>query len=148
MTLPNQPDRPRSASLILPGLLLSLTLLTLLALSACSPGGPGSIRAVSQAEVSESLGDAGAPLLLDVRTPREFQSGHIPGAVHIPDTEILARLDEVRRESADRGVIIYCESGGRALRTASTLLDQGFTNVGHLDGDMLAWRQAGLPTAP
>ncbi|MDE0885044.1 MAG: rhodanese-like domain-containing protein [Myxococcota bacterium] len=143
MTLPNHPDRPRCAALILPGLLL-----TLLVLPACSPGDPASIRLVSQAEVSESLGDAEAPLLLDVRTPREFQSSHIPGAVHIPDTEILARLDELRQESADRGVVIYCESGGRALRTASTLLDQGFTNIGHLDGDMLAWRQADLPTEP
>jgi len=131
-----------------PALFCLLLFMGLLGASACSPESPPSIRLVSQAEVSESLGDASAPLLLDVRTPAEFERGHIPGAVLVPDSKILESLEELRRDSQGRGIVIYCESGGRALRTASTLVTEGFTNVGHLDGDMLAWRRAGLPTEP
>ena len=127
------------ASLIL---LLGLGLL----FAACSPEKKPRIRTVSQSEIVESLGKDNGLFLLDVRPPAEFKRGHIPGAVLIPVAEILARLDELRENAGEREIVIYCETGGRAMRTASTLLDQGFDKVAHLDGDMATWRREDLPS--
>ena len=84
-------------------------------------------------------------LILDVRTPDEFASGHVPDAVNVPYDEVEARLGEL---GADRGrpVVVYCERGGRAGRAESVLLGAGFTDVRHLEGDMSAWRAAGRAT--
>jgi rhodanese-related sulfurtransferase len=79
-------------------------------------------------------------VLIDVRTPEEFAAGHVPGAVNLPHTEIADRLDEI----PSREVIVYCQSGKRAGLAGDVLLEAGF-EVGHLEGDMLGWRQAGLP---
>ena len=83
-------------------------------------------------------------LLIDVRTPGEFSAGHVPGAINIPHTELAKRLDEIRARQ-DKGLILYCESGRRAGIAAGILHDAGFDNIRHLEGDMAAWRQSGLP---
>lgn len=84
-------------------------------------------------------------LILDVRTPQEFASGHVPGAVNVPHDELAARV-EAGGFDRDRPIVVYCESGGRAGRAATTLVDAGFDDVRHLEGDMRAWRTAGRPT--
>ena len=84
-------------------------------------------------------------LILDVRSRKEYQSGHIPGALHIGYREISAHLDRLRPD-ADKQIVVYCEMGPRARIAQRTLLKNGFSNVVHLSGDMSAWRRAGLPT--
>ena len=59
--------------------------------------------------------------LLDVRTPQEFQSGHLRDAVNIPVQELAGRIDEV---DADR-VVVYCRSGARSARAAQMLRSAG-----------------------
>ncbi|MGE0787805.1 MAG: rhodanese-like domain-containing protein [Sandaracinaceae bacterium] len=72
--------------------------------------------------------------LLDVRTPEEFASGHIEGAINIPVDEVDRRMTEI---PADRGVVVYCRSGGRSARAAATLSAAGY-EVTDL-GPMSAW---------
>ncbi len=69
------------------------------------------------------------PFLLDVRTPEEFSSGHIPEAVNIPVDELRNRLGEVPR---DREVAAYCQVGQRGYLATRILLQSGFraANVG------------------
>ena len=55
--------------------------------------------------------------LLDVRTPAEFASGHVRGAINIPVQELSQRIDEV---PAGR-VVVYCQAGGRSARATRTL---------------------------
>lgn len=85
-------------------------------------------------------------LILDVRTSQEFASGHVPGAINLPHTEIATRLAEVG-DDRERPIVVYCERGGRASKAEAELLAAGFTRVLHLEGDMQDWRAKGRPLA-
>ncbi len=87
-----------------------------------------------------------APLLLDVRTPEEFARGHVPGATLVPVQELEARLGELEAYKR-RGVIAYCEVGGRASKAAELLRARGFSSVRLLDGSMRRWREEGREVA-
>ena len=84
-------------------------------------------------------------LLLDVRSRKEFEGGHIPGAVHIPHDRVVSTPEAVSADKAD-WIIVYCERGPRALIARRALVRAGFTDVVHLAGDMSGWRASGLPT--
>jgi len=81
------------------------------------------------------------PLLLDVRSPIEFESERIDGALNLPLDALPARLDEIA-EGAD--LVVICRTGVRATIAAETLLRAG-RRARVLDGGMLAWRRARLP---
>ena len=66
------------------------------------------------------------PFLLDVRTPQEFASGHIPGAVNIPVDDLRSRLGELPR---DRKIAAYCQVGQRGYLATRILLQAGFSAV-------------------
>lgn len=118
-------------------------LLTALALTAGCSDAKG---VISQDTLLEQLQNGERPIILDVRTPREYQQGHVPGAVNLPYQQIgrrMAELEQIR----DRQVVVYCEVGPRA-RVAQSMLEQaGFTDVQHLAGDMAGWRRARLPVS-
>lgn len=83
-------------------------------------------------------------LLLDVRTPAEYQEAHIEGSVLHP----LGDLDP--RKVADltsgrKGCLIICRSGGRARKAADKLTESGISGVAVLDGGVSAWDASGLP---
>lgn len=82
--------------------------------------------------------------VLDVRTPEEFQSGHIKGAVNINfyDEDFKQQLNKL-----DKGkpVFVYCRSGKRSGKTAAMLNELGFKAVYDLEGGITAWKEAGLP---
>jgi rhodanese-related sulfurtransferase len=99
---------------------------------------------MSQQELRQQMQGQHDILLLDVRTADEFSKGHVPGAVHIPYTELAERLDEVRSKP-EKGVVVYCESGRRAGIAEGMLRQAGLDHIRHLEGDMAAWRHAGLP---
>lgn len=84
-------------------------------------------------------------LVLDVRTPKEYDSGHVPGAINVPYDQLPARVSEVTDRDPDR-VVVYCERGGRAAKAEKTLKEAGVENVQHLEGDMQGWRRDKLPT--
>ena len=87
-------------------------------------------------EQARALVEAGA-VLIDVRSPGEFSSGHIEGARNIPVGELGARLAEVG--DRDTPVVVYCRSGARSASAASTLTGAGFTQVHDL-GAMSRWK--------
>ncbi|MFB4293560.1 rhodanese-like domain-containing protein [Nonomuraea sp. ATR24] len=73
--------------------------------------------------------------LLDVREQNEWDAGHAPEAVHIPMTQIQARVEEV---PADRQVYVVCRVGGRSFQVAAWLNQIGRDAV-NVDGGMQAW---------
>jgi len=117
-------------------------------LPSCDEPQQSSIRSVPQAEIVESLGTGKAAFVVDVRSRQEFNSGHVPGALLIPLTELPARLEEVREASQEREVVVYCERGGRAMKAGQVLLNAGFPKVGHLEGDMALWRSESRSIEP
>lgn len=82
-------------------------------------------------------------MIVDVRTPEEFQQGHIPGAINVPLSEIIADPTSL---SASKGkpIVLYCRSGYRAGKAAEALHKDGYQNLRHLEGDMQEWLKAGL----
>ena len=89
----------------------------------------------TSAAQAQELVKTGA-LLLDVRTPSEFQSGHVPGAKNIPVQELSARLSELPLKSTP--IVVYCRSGARSAAAANTLRSAGY--VAHDLGAMSNWQ--------
>ena len=72
-------------------------------------------------------------LLVDVRTPREFEQGHLKGSVLIPYDEIESRVGELGQDKT-KTIILYCASGRRAGKAAASLRALGFTSVVNAGG--------------
>lgn len=83
-------------------------------------------------------------VVLDVRETKEFDGGRLPGAVHIPLSQLKDRMGELDKYK-ERPVITYCARGQRS-RSAGTMLGRaGFTKLFNLTGGLKAWKDAGLP---
>ncbi|MEA5116363.1 MAG: FAD-dependent oxidoreductase [Propionicimonas sp.] len=80
-------------------------------------------------------------LVLDARSRGEFASGHLPGALNIPHTELRDRLDEVRAAAGDRPVRVMCASGVRSYLAHRVLAENGFDSA-TLSGGILTLRAA------
>lgn len=72
-------------------------------------------------------------LILDVRTPEEYNSGHIPNAVNIPN-ETITTSDPSLLTDKDQLLLVYCRSGNRSKQAAQKLSDLGYTNVKEFGG--------------
>jgi len=98
---------------------------------------------VSQDALVKMQADKGSQVfILDVRTPKEFAEGHVPGAVNIPYDQVESRLGEIPK---DDEIVLYCHSGRRAGLAAETLAANGYAKLAHLEGDMQGWQKAGRP---
>jgi rhodanese-related sulfurtransferase len=84
-------------------------------------------------------------LLVDVRTPGEYQTGHIAGSINLPLDQVDAHLRRIVNDAGGRLVLI-CQSGSRAAQAHRTLTSAGLTDVAVLTGGMNAWTAAGGPT--
>jgi rhodanese-related sulfurtransferase len=84
-------------------------------------------------------------LILDVRSPGEYERGHVPGAINIPHNQVKNRLSEII-EYKDQTVVVYCRSGRRAGMAESVLEASGFTQLKHLEGDWLGWEASKQPS--
>ena len=101
------------------------------------------LQNVSARQLDEALRTPGTHLV-DVRTPAEFESLRIAGAVNLP----LDRLDPaalLARIGAHTPVYCVCQTGTRSQLAAAALRSAGFTRVVHVDGGTNAWAMAGLP---
>lgn len=103
-----------------------LCLSALLALSACSYAADN--QWAREALVQKI--DQGA-LIVDVRTPEEYNKGHIKGSINVPHTEVKARVAEFGADPS-RPIVVYCGKGGRAEYARMALQEEGFTNVWNL----------------
>ena len=81
--------------------------------------------------------------LLDVRTPAEHASAHIPGSYNVPVDELAEHAAEIR--SMRSPVVLVCQSGQRARKAEAILGAAGMTMLHVLDGGMHAWQAAHLP---
>jgi rhodanese-related sulfurtransferase len=83
-------------------------------------------------------------LIIDVREPAEYGTGHVIGAKNVPFARLEALPPDIAKRK-EKPLIIYCERGERSPKAASALKKMGFTRVLNLSGGIKAWQQAGLP---
>ncbi|MFF4894121.1 rhodanese-like domain-containing protein [Micromonospora chersina] len=102
---------------------------------------PATLDAISLRE----LIDAGhAPRLLDVRTPAEFETSHIPGSYNVP-LDLLKEHRAELRNHLDEDVVLVCRSGARATQAEQALAGVGLPNLKVLNGGIMAWQAANAP---
>lgn len=90
------------------------------------------------------LWQAQAAIFLDVRTPEEYEAGHIPGAINIVLETLLENLDQLP-EDKEALIVVYCKSGWRASLGMMPLRMLGYVNAKGFDGSWLAWVEAEHP---
>jgi hydroxyacylglutathione hydrolase len=99
---------------------------------------------IAQMTVHEVFASAETLQILDVRSPGEWDKGHVPGAIH-------AFLPDLREKAAEfdkaRPTAVYCDSGYRASIATSILKQEGFADVRNVPGSWQAWKKAQFPIA-
>jgi rhodanese-related sulfurtransferase len=105
----------------------------------------GSLSGVEQADTLKATrlynDDA---LILDVREDKEFASGHIPKAKHIPLGKLASRMQELEKHKG-KPILVTCRSGQRSARACGMLKKAGFETVYNQEGGIIAWERANLP---
>ena len=102
----------------------------------------GLVRVMTWEDIDTS--DSSKQMLLDVRTPAEFSTGSMPGAVNIPLANLRQRLGELPR---DKKIVVFCRVGLIAYNAARLLDSHGFTNHYNLSGGYETWHAATVPPA-
>ena len=120
--------------------LILLTAFVLL-LTACSSGGQimdgedmvRSYTQISQDQAKEMMEKEDGHIIVDVRRVDEFETGHIPGAICIPNESIGTEQPEDLPD-LNQVILVYCRSGNRSKQAAQKLFDMGYTNVYEFGG--------------
>lgn len=97
---------------------------------------------VSAPMLAEELATGDAPLILDIRTPQEWQTKHLQESVNVPLSQLQERIGEVPRT---RRIAVHCAGGYRSSIAVSILNRYGITNLVELAGGIAAWEAARLP---
>jgi outer membrane protein assembly factor BamB len=99
---------------------------------------------IAPTSLMRQITDGTAPVVLDVRSRKEFDAGHVPEAIHLPFWRVGShwRTLAAMRENP---VVVYCGHGPRAYIAGAALKRRGFTKVTYLEGHMKKWKQLGLP---
>lgn len=122
-----------------------LSLFTILLLIGCSSGQNTSKKTnLTAVEFSEKINQLENPQLIDVRTPAEFEGGHLVNAINI-DWNENGFMNQILALDKSKPVLIYCLSGGRSSSAAKELRKNGFKQVYEMEGGMMQWRSKNLP---
>lgn len=98
-----------------------------------APAMPSSYTAISQDEARRMMEEESSALIVDVRRPDEFASGHIPHAINVPNEEIGTTQPKALPE-LDQILLVYCRTGHRSKDAAQKLANMGYTRVYEFGG--------------
>jgi rhodanese-related sulfurtransferase len=113
-----------------------------------------SVEAISAQDVKERLDSGDVDLVIDVREPKEWEGGHVPGSMNVPRGMLELRADPespatdpALSANKDARVIVYClkAPGARSVLAAQTLGNMGYSKVAAMRGGFEEWRGEGLP---
>lgn len=112
-----------------------------LILISCAATGEGYMK---QNDLLTQINLGKAPVIIDVRSGGEYQTSHLPGAIHIPFWTAFStdKLEQIEKSAA---IVLYCEHGPRAGIAKLALSWSGFNDISYLAGHMTAWKKAELP---
>ena len=94
-------------------------------------------RQITMEEAAKRMEQEPAAIILDVRRPDEYQAGHIPGAINIPN-ETIGREELPQLPDKDQTILVYCRSGNRSKQASEKLAALGYTQVLEFGG-ILDW---------
>ncbi|MBK9959675.1 MAG: thioredoxin [Chitinophagaceae bacterium] len=112
----------------------------------CSNNQPqGNASPVDAKTFSKKIAHTPNAQILDVRTPEEFDKGHLENAININwnSSDFFQNLSEIKKS---RPVFVYCLGGGRSAAAVAKLREEGFKKVYDMKGGFMAWNAAGLPS--
>jgi rhodanese-related sulfurtransferase len=112
----------------------ALIIIFVVILSACGIGSEG-YRNVTTEEAKQLI-DNKEVVVLDVRTPEEYQDGHIPNAILIPLQELENKLNDLDKEEP---YLVVCRSGNRSAQASEILTSNSFANIYNMAGGMNDW---------
>ena len=99
----------------------------------CSDGGSATYEQISGAEAKALMDSESGYIIIDARTQEEYDQGHIPGAILIPEYEIANRAEK-ELPNKNQLILVYCRSGRRSKIAAEELVKLGYTNVKEFGG--------------
>ena len=114
-------------------LLMLLTLALPFGCVGCSDGGSATYEQINGAEAKALMDSESGYIIIDARTQSEYDDGHIPGAILIPEYEIADRAEKELPDK-DQLILVYCRSGRRSKIAAEELVKLGYTNVKEFGG--------------
>ncbi len=92
------------------------------------------IKQITPRELEQKKG----MMILDVRSDKEYEQGHIPGAVHVPLADIGDRVKKLKK---DKDLVVYCRSGNQSIWAIKRLMGMGYRNLFNLKGGYSAWKR-------
>ena len=104
----------------------------------CSNGGSATYDQIGGAEAKALMDSENGYIIIDARTQSEYDEGHIPGAIMIPEYEIADRAEKELPDK-DQLILVYCRSGRRSKIAAEELVKLGYTNVKEFGG-IIDWK--------
>ena len=120
--------------------LIAVLLTSVFSLTACGGSGEQVIN-LKVNEFAQKIADP-AVVILDVRTPAEFASGHIAGAVNV-DFESGSFDQDIQKLENSKTYAVYCRSGNRSGQATSIMAKNGFSSVFNLNGGVIDWTASG-----
>ena len=99
----------------------------------CSTGGSATYEQISGAEAKALMDSENGYIIIDARTQSEYDEGHIPNAILIPEYEIADRAEK-ELPNKNQLILVYCRSGRRSKIAAEELVKLGYTNVKEFGG--------------
>jgi len=102
------------------------------------------VPSVSVDDVKKALDAKEQSVLLDVRTPQEYEKGHIHGSINIPVGEIEKTVVSLLPDKQQK-IVVYCLSGSRSVLAVDMMIKQGYTHVFDMTSGLLAWRAKKYP---
>ena len=114
--------------------ILTAFLMTVIILSGCAaPAREISYQQVSAEQAMKIMSEQSDYIILDVRTPSEFEAKHIVGAINIPNEEI-GNEELPQLPDKEQLILVYCRSGNRSKQASQKLVDLGYTNIVEFGG--------------
>ena len=103
-----------------------------------------SLQSIPPKAFSQKMEASSNAIILDVRTPDEFNEGHLKNAINI-DVDGDHFQAEINKLNKSNPVYVYCYAGGRGSTAGKALIKAGFKEVYNMDGGIKEWEEAGLP---
>jgi rhodanese-related sulfurtransferase len=103
------------------------------------------VSRINPSDLQSQITAGTAPVILDVRSKKEYEGGHVPGALLVPFSKVKATMPALNIP-AGTPLVVYCGHGPRAYMAAAALRRLGYTQITYLAGHMSRWSREGRPT--